>query len=66
MPKMKTRRATAKRFHVTGRGKVRRARAFRSHLMSGRSRDRKRRLRRNSLVSKADEKNIKRLLPYGG
>ncbi|MBI3322196.1 MAG: 50S ribosomal protein L35 [Candidatus Omnitrophica bacterium] len=64
MPKMKTRRATAKRFRVTAKGRVKRGQAFRSHLMGGRSRDRKRRLRRNDLVSPADEKNIKRLLPY--
>ena len=64
MPKLKTRRATAKRFHLTGTGKVRRAKAFRSHLLTGRARDRKRRLRQNTLVSPADEKLIKRLLPY--
>ena len=64
MPKLKTRRATAKRFRVTGRGRVKRGQAFRSHLMSGRSRNRKRRLRRNALVSQADEKRIKQLLPY--
>ena len=64
MPKMKTRRATAKRFRVTAKGRVRRAKSFRSHLLSHRSRDRKRRLRQNTVVSKADEKNIKRLLPY--
>ena len=64
MPKLKTRRATAKRFRKTGSGKIRRARSYRSHLMSHRDRDRKRRLRRNTMVSKADEKAIKRLLPY--
>ncbi len=64
MPKLKTRRATAKRFTATGTGKIRRGKAFRSHLMSHRDRARKRRLRQNGLVSKADEKQIKRLLPY--
>ena len=64
MPKLKTRRATAKRFHKTGTGKIRRAKAFRSHLMSHRDRARKRRLRKNTLISKADEKQIRRLLPY--
>lgn len=64
MPKLKTRRATAKRFSLTGTGKIRRGKAFRSHLMSGRNRARKRRLRQNGLISKADEKRIKRLIPY--
>ncbi len=65
MPKMKTRKATAKRFRFTGKGKIRRAHAFRSHLLSGRSPKRMRRLRRPDLVSSSDEEKIRRLLPYG-
>lgn len=65
MPKMKTRKATAKRFRFTGKGKVRRAHAFRSHLLSGRAPKRMRRLKRPDLVSPSDEEKIKRLLPYG-
>lgn len=65
MPKLKTRRATAKRFRLTASGKLRRAKAFRSHLMTHRSSKRKRRLRRSDLVSPADQERIKRLLPYG-
>lgn len=49
---------------MTGTGKIRRGKAFRSHLMSHRDRARKRHLRQNSLISKADEKQIKRLIPY--
>ena len=64
MPKMKTRRATAKRFRYTGSGKIRRAHANRSHLLTGRTRKRKRNLRRLALISPADEKKIKRLIPY--
>jgi len=64
MPKMKTRRAIAKRFHSTGRGKVRHAQAFRSHLLTARSRKRKRNLRRPAFLGKADEKRVKRVLPY--
>ncbi len=65
MPKMKTRRSVAKRFRVTASGKVKRAHAFRRHLLSGRDSNRKRRLRRPDLVSPTDQERIKRLLPYG-
>ena len=65
MPKMKTRKAFAKRVRLTASGRVKRAHANRSHLLSHRSRNRKRRLRRPDLVSPADEKRIKKLLPYG-
>ena len=64
MPKMKTRRAIAKRFRVTGRGKVKRAHANRSHLLTRRAANRMRRLRRNTQVRGVDEKRVKRLLPY--
>jgi large subunit ribosomal protein L35 len=65
MPKLKTRRSAAKRVRLTAKGKVRRAQAFRSHLMSHRRRKRKRQLRRKELVSRADQEQIKRLLPWG-
>ena len=65
MPKMKTRRSVAKRFRFTAKGKVKRAQAFRSHLLTGRSSERMRRLRRNTLVNRVDEERVKRLLPYG-
>ena len=65
MPKMKTRKSAAKRVRLTAKGKLRRAHAFRSHLMSHRSSKRKRRLSKNTLVSKADQAQIKRLLPWG-
>ena len=64
MPKLKTRKSVAKRFRRTGTGKIKRSHAFRSHLLSGRSRNRKRRLRRPDLVSSAGEERIKRLIPY--
>ncbi len=63
MPKMKTNRAAAKRFRKTGTGKTRRNRAFSSHILTKKSAKRKRRLRKPTLASKADEKRIKRLLP---
>ena len=65
MPKLKTRRSAAKRFRLTAKGKLRRTHAYRSHLLSGRDRKRKRKLRHPDLISSADEERIKRLLPYG-
>jgi large subunit ribosomal protein L35 len=62
MPKMKTHRGAAKRFRKTGTGKLKRGQAFKSHILTKMSPKRKRNLRRTTLVSKADEKRIKRLL----
>jgi len=64
MPKMKTKRAAAKRLRVTGSGKIRRASACHSHMMRGKSAARLRNLRKNTLVDSSDEKRFKRLLPY--
>ena len=64
MPKMKTNRATAKRFRRTGTGRVRRAKAGLSHGMINKNRKQCRRLRKNDTVDQAMEKRIKRLLPY--
>ncbi|MEX0979913.1 MAG: 50S ribosomal protein L35 [Gemmatimonadota bacterium] len=63
MPKMKTNRAAAKRLRRTGTGKLRRNRANKSHILTKKSTKRKRRLRTATLVSKADERRMKRLLP---
>ncbi len=64
MPKMKTRKAIAKRFRRTASGKFKRAKANRSHLLTRRASNRMRRLRRGGLLHKSDEKMIKRVLPY--
>ena len=64
MPKMKTNRATAKRFRKTGSGRIRRAKAGLSHGMINKNRKHCRRLRKNDTVHKAMEKRIKALLPY--
>ena len=64
MPKMKTRKAIRKRFRFTASGKLKRAKANRSHLLTRRSPNRMRRLRRGGLVDKTDEKMLKRVLPY--
>ncbi|NLA05496.1 MAG: 50S ribosomal protein L35 [Firmicutes bacterium] len=63
MPKMKTHRGAAKRFKRTGGGKIKRHRAFKSHLLAKKSAGRKRRLRRSTLVSASDYKRIDQLLP---
>lgn len=63
MPKMKTNRATAKRVRRTGSGKLRRMRAYKSHILTKKSTKRKRRLRKATLVSKGDRKRLLRMLP---
>jgi large subunit ribosomal protein L35 len=62
MPKQKTDRGAAKRFKVTGTGKLRRRQAMRSHLLEKKSSARVRRLGRESDVAPADVKSMKRLL----
>ncbi|MFS8612983.1 MAG: 50S ribosomal protein L35 [Planifilum fulgidum] len=64
MPKMKTRRAAAKRFDKTGTGKIKRYRAFKSHLLEGKTSKRKRRLRKSLLMSKGDVKRTRQLIAY--
>ena len=62
MPKMKTDRGAAKRIRVTGTGRLRRRKAFRSHLLEKKSSTRTRRLGRETNVSKADERQVRRML----
>lgn len=64
MPKMRTKRGAAKRFKVTASGKIKRRKGWKSHLLETKPPKRKRHLREGTLVSKADRKRIKRLLPY--
>lgn len=59
---MKTNRSAAKRFKITGSGKINRSRAYKRHILTSKSRGRKRRLGSAALVSKADAKRIKKLL----
>ncbi len=63
MPKMKTRRAVAKRFSVTGTGKLKRKRANLRHILEKKSNARKRRAGKADLVSAADLGKVKRCLP---
>lgn len=63
MPKMKTHRGAAKRFKVTASGKVKRMKAFKSHILTKKTSKRKRNLRRGTLIAtNGEQKNIKRLL----
>ena len=64
MPKMKTHRGAAKRFKKTATGKIKRYRAFHSHILEKKAKKRKRRLRSSALVHKSDLKRVKKMLPY--
>ena len=64
MPKMKTHRGAAKRFRKTGTGKLKRAKAFKSHILTKKSSKTKRNLRKAGYVSVTQEKTMKKLLPY--
>ncbi len=65
MPKLKTKRAAAKRFRITAGGEIKRSKAYKSHILTKKERSRKRRLGAPALVSKADKKRIRQMLPYG-
>lgn len=66
MPKMKTQRGAAKRFKFTARGKIRRNKAYASHLLSKKSGKRKRNLGKKETITASGEiKRIKKMLPYG-
>jgi len=65
MPKMKTNRAAAKRLKRTASGKFKRFKANHSHILTKKSRKRKRRLRSGDLVAAADQGRMDRLMPYG-
>ena len=62
MPKIKTNRGARKRFHVTGTGKVKRVKAYASHILTKKSSKRKRKLRHSTLVSKSDSRRVRRML----
>ncbi|MDD3839554.1 MAG: 50S ribosomal protein L35 [Clostridia bacterium] len=64
MPKMKTHRGAAKRFKLTKSGKIKRAKAYKSHILTKKSSKRKRNLRKPGFVSKNESDVIKKLIPY--
>ena len=62
MPKMKSHRGASKRFKITKSGKVKRKKAYTSHILNKKSTKRKRNLRKSTHVSKPEEKNIRLLI----
>jgi len=64
MPKMKTKRAAAKRLKATASGKLKRRSGWKSHLLEGKEPKRRRRLRKAGMISKADMPRLKILVPY--
>jgi large subunit ribosomal protein L35 len=65
MPKLKTNRGAAKRFKVTGSGKIKRNNSHRRHILTKKSTKRKREMRHSGLISDADLGPVRKLLPYG-
>lgn len=64
MPKMKTHKSSQKRFSITKSGKIKRAKAYKSHILTKKSTKRKRNLRKSTFVSAAETSRVKSLLPY--
>ena len=64
MPKMKTSKAAAKRFKVSGTGKLIRSKAYKSHILTKKTTKRKRTLRQSTVTDITNEKNMKKILPY--
>lgn len=65
MPKMKTQRGAAKRFKLTGSGKIKRKKAYKSHILTKKSTKRKRNLRKATLVASGDSGRVKSMLNKG-
>ena len=64
MPKIKTCRAAAKRFKITGTGKLVRNKAYKSHILTQKSQTRQRNLRKATVVDSTNVKSMKKALPY--
>ena len=64
MPKMKTSRAAAKRFKVTGSGKLKRNKAYKRHILTKKSAKTKRNLRKPAMVDSTNVKTMRKILPY--
>ena len=62
MPKMKTKKSVAKRFSITGTGKIKRARDGKNHILTKKTRKRKRNIKKAAIVSKSYERNIKAMM----
>ena len=64
MPKLKTNRAAAKRFKKTGTGKLKKNKAYKSHILTKKTTKRKRNLRKSTITDATNVKNMKKVLPY--
>lgn len=64
MPKLKTHRGAAKRFKKTGSGKIVRGHAYARHILTKKTRKRKRTLDQDTLISAADQRRVERMIPY--
>lgn len=64
MPKMKTSRAAAKRFKLTGTGKLKRNKAYKRHILTKKTTKNKRNLRKAAMMDQTNIKNMKKILPY--
>ena len=64
MPKIKTSKAAAKRFTMTGTGKLKRMKAYKSHILTKKSTKRKRNLRQSTVTDASNAKVMKKILPY--
>jgi large subunit ribosomal protein L35 len=65
MPKLKTHKGAAKRFRLTASGKVKRGHSFARHILTSKSSKRKRKLDKDVILSPHDEKEVRKMLPYG-
>jgi len=65
MPKLKTKKGALKRFKITKSGKIKRSKAFKGHLLTKKSTQRKRDLRKPASVFRGEKKTVNRMLPYG-
>ena len=64
MPKMKTSRSAAKRFKLTGTGKLKRSKAYKRHILTKKTTKNKRNLRKPAMVDSTNVKTMKKILPY--
>ncbi len=64
MPKMKTRKSAAKRFKLTGTGKIKRRKAFMSHILTKKSPKRKRQLGKDTILAPANVKSVRKMIPF--
>ena len=64
MAKLKTKKAAAKRFKVTASGKLKRSKAYKSHILTKKTTKRKRNLRQSTITDATNAQNMKKILPY--